>query len=107
MVDQGPLRIRKQFSSEVLKRHVKREREKKKRRAGRVKKNQETDPHLHSGNMRDQIKRGTYEQRCKVTSGECNDFFTVNNNDGQSEFHNTAIPIIRMASDAQGTVTHR
>lgn len=58
MVDQGPLRIRKQFSSEVLKRHVKRW-EKKKRRAGRVKKNQETDPHLHSGNMRDQIKRGT------------------------------------------------
>lgn len=30
MVDQGPLRIRKQFSSEVLKRHVKRERERKK-----------------------------------------------------------------------------
>lgn len=71
-----------------------------------MKKNQETDPHLHSGNMRDQIKRGTYEQRCKVTSGECNDFFTVNN-DGQSEFHNTAILIIRMASVAQGTVPHR
>lgn len=81
-------------------------RRKKEREGKRKKKHHETHSHVHSGNMRDEIKRGVSgasAERAKVTGGQCNDFFTVNNNnnDGQSEFHIRVILIIQMASDAQ------